>query len=311
MSFHSDELTVQGLAGVETRGGGMRDFMPEQHRTFFAALPYLLVGTLDAAGWPLATLLEGEPGFVSSPDPKTLRIESLPGAHDPAHGTIRKGSEIGLLGIDLTTRRRNRANGLVSEADAGGFAVAVQQSFGNCPQYIQRRSMSRADAVEEAVRAFESLDDEAARQLIARADTFFVASRSRSGVGVAGGADISHRGGRPGFVRAQGNVLSIPDFRGNRYFNTLGNLLGEPRSSLLFVDFESGDVLQLQGVASIDWSPSARGEFEGAERIWTFRVARGWFRPRAAAVRGTFVDYSPVTLRTGAWKDATRSSTMQ
>ncbi|HEY1891463.1 MAG TPA: pyridoxamine 5'-phosphate oxidase family protein [Steroidobacteraceae bacterium] len=302
MSFHSDELNVQARAGVVTRGGGIRDFMPEQHRAFFGALPHLFVATLDAAGWPLATLLEGEPGFVSSPDPKTLRIQSLPGADDPAHGTIRKGQEVGLLGIDLTTRRRNRANGVVSDVAIEFFTVAVQQSFGNCPQYIQRRALSRAGATKRPVRALESLDDDA-RKLISHADTFFVASRSRSDVGSGGGADISHRGGRPGFVHVDGNVLSIPDFRGNHYFNTLGNLLGEPRSSLLFLDFETGDLLQLQGLASIDWSPSAKEQFEGAERIWHFRVTRGWTRPRAAALRGSFVDYSPVTLRTGAWRE--------
>lgn len=326
MSFHADELAAQARAGFETRGGGIRDFMPEQHRSFFAALPHLLVGTLDAAGWPLATLLEGEPGFASSPDPKTLRIRSLPGTDDPAHGTIRNGQEIGLLGIELATRRRNRANGVVFEVDEAGFTVTVHQSFGNCPQYIQRRTLSRAQAAKEPVRALDSLDD-ASRRLISRADTFFVASRSRSDVGPDGGADVSHRGGRPGFVRIEGNVLSIPDFRGNHYLNTLGNLLGEPRSSLLFLDFESGDLLQLQGLASIDWRPVAKEEFEGAERIWDFRVMRGWFRPRAAALRGAFIDYSPATLRTGAWAQlegrsqavadrlvetkATRSSTMQ
>ncbi|MGH8199582.1 MAG: pyridoxamine 5'-phosphate oxidase family protein [Steroidobacteraceae bacterium] len=310
MSFHADELTAQARAGFETRSGGIRDFMPEQHRTFFAALPHLFVATLDATGWPLATLLEGEPGFISSPDLKTLRIRSLPDADDPAHGTIRKGQEVGLLGIELATRRRNRANGVICEVDAAAFTVAVQQSFGNCPQYIQRRTFSRAEVTKGPVRAFESLDGDA-RQLILRADTFFVASRSRSDVGPAGGADISHRGGRPGFVRVDGNVLSIPDFRGNHYLNTLGNLLGEPRSSLLFLDFATGDLLQLQGLASIDWSSAAKEEFEGAERIWHFRLTRGWFRPRAAALRGTFVDYSPVTLRTGAWMQATRSSTMR
>ena len=95
----------------------------------------------------------------------------------------------------------------------------------------------------------ESLDhlDGAARAAIAAADTFFVASRSRAGNGAMFGADISHRGGRPGFIRVDGDVLTIPDFRGNRYFNTLGNLLAEPRASLLFVDFASGGLLQLTG----------------------------------------------------------------
>jgi uncharacterized protein len=300
MSFHTDELDAQARAGVSTGSAGIRDFMPDQHRTFFAALPYIFLATTDAADWPLATVLEGEPGFVSSPDPRTLRIHAVPGPDDPACGTIRRARQIGLLGIDLGTRRRNRANGVISAVDATAFTVAVQQSYGNCPQYIQRRSVSRAEAAGGPARRLESLDEDA-RGLIARADTFFVASRSREGVGPDGGVDISHRGGRPGFVRMEGDVLSIPDFRGNRYFNTLGNLLGEPRSALLFPDFESGDLLQLQGVATIDWNPSAAERFAGAERIWHFRVARGWFRPQAAALRGAFIDYSPVTLRTGTW----------
>jgi predicted pyridoxine 5'-phosphate oxidase superfamily flavin-nucleotide-binding protein len=189
---------------------------------------------------------------------------------------------------------------VISAVDATAFTVAVQQSFGNCPQYIQRRTVSRSGSARGRVRTVESLDDDA-RALIARADTFFVASRSRANVGPSGGVDISHRGGRPGFVRTESDVLSIPDFRGNRYFNTLGNLLGEPRAALLFPDFETGDLLQLQGVATIDWSPAAAERFEGAERIWHFRVARGWFRPGAATLRGAFIDYSPVTLRTGTW----------
>jgi uncharacterized protein len=300
MSFHTDELDAQARVGVSTRSAAIRDFMPDQHRTFFTALPYVFLATTDAKGWPLATLLEGAPGFASSPDPRTLRIRALPGPEDPAFGTIRQDQEIGLLGIDFGTRRRNRANGAVSAVDATAFTVAVTQSFGNCPQYIQRRIASRHAAVSGGVRTLGSLDNEA-RGLIARADTFFVASRSRAGVGPAGGVDISHRGGNPGFVRVRGDVLSIPDFRGNRYFNTLGNLLGEPRAALLFPDFETGDLLQLQGVASIDWSPAAADLFEGVERIWHFRIARGWFRPRASTLRGAFVDYSPVTLRTGTW----------
>src|SRR5581483_7028387 len=164
-----------------------------------------------------------------------------------------------------------------------------------CPQYIQRRLMHDTEIARGRARKLASLDD-TARALITRSDTFFVASRSRAGVGHAGGSDISHRGGRPGFVRVEGDRLSIPDFRGNRYLNTLGNLLGEPRSSLLFLDFETGDLLQLQGLATIDWNPPAADRIEGAERIWHFKVTQGWHRRQAVALRGTFLDYSPVTL---------------
>lgn len=300
IAFHADELTAQTRAGFVTKRAAIRDFMPEQHRSFFTGLPCILVALSDAAGWPLATLLAGDPGFVDSPDPALLRIRALPAADDPAAGMVRVGDEIGLLGIDFGTRRRNRANGIVSSRDAAGFAVVVRQSFGNCPQYIQRRVIVRADAGANPARELSSLDSEA-RSLIQCADTFFVASKSRADVGPAGGADISHRGGRPGFVGIEDDTLLIPDFRGNRYLNTLGNLLGEPRASLLFPDFARGGLLQLQGLASIDWSESAAALVQGAERVWRFRVTRGWHRPSAAGLRGAFIDYSPVTLQTGTW----------
>lgn len=298
--FHADERAAQLRAGFNANGSVIRDFMPEQHRTFFAALSYIFISVSDADGWPIAALLEGAPGFVDSPDPVTLRVRALPELDDPAISTIQVGREIGILGIDFTTRRRNRANGVISYVDATTFTVAVKQSFGNCPQYIQRRIMDRAEITRSRAQRLQSLDD-TARALIARSDTFFVASRSRVGVGPAGGSDISHRGGRPGFVRVENDTLSIPDFRGNRYLNTLGNLLGEPRAALLFVDFETGDLLQLQGLATIDWNPPEADRFEGAERIWRFRVTQVWYRRQAAALRGTFLDYSPVTLRTGTW----------
>lgn len=301
--FNPDELAAQVLAGGGPRGSGIRDFMPEQHRHFFAQLPYLFVGAADKAGWPLATLLSGHPGFVQSPGPVTLHIAALPAPADPAAEALAPGREIGILGIDFSTRRRNRANGRILSRGPGGIRVAVDQSFGNCPQYIQRRTLASspiepAEGVSIQLEAFTHLDG-AAQTAIETADTFFVASRSRAGGGAAHGADISHRGGLPGFVRVQGDVLTILDFRGNRYFNTLGNLIAEPRASLLFVDFETGDLLQLQGTAQVDWNAAAVRQFAGAERLWHFRVARGWRRKAAAPLRWSFVEYAPTTLQTG------------
>jgi uncharacterized protein len=308
--FNPDELAAQALAGGGPRGDGIRKYMHEQFRLFFSQLPCLFVSASDAHGWPLATLLSGAPGFVQSPDAVTLHIEAVPDPGDPAAEALLPGREIGLLGIDLSTRRRIRANGRIVRRDADGMRVAVEQSFGNCPQYIQLRILAatRAASVQTAAVPAESFDrlDDAARTAIAVADTFFVASRSRARDGDAYGADISHRGGRPGFVRVDdersGNVLTIPDFRGNRYFNTLGNLIAEPRASLLFVDFESGDLLQLQGTADVDWDPAAAQRFPGAERLWRFHIARVWRRKAAVPLRWSLSEYAPTTLRTGLWR---------
>jgi predicted pyridoxine 5'-phosphate oxidase superfamily flavin-nucleotide-binding protein len=298
--FHTDELTAQARAGVKSGGAGIRTFMPDQHRAFFATLPILYVSSLDVEGRPLASVLTGAAGFVHSPDPVTLRIDARHVANDPAAGTLEVGDEVGLLGLDLATRRRNRANGRVAAADGSGFTITLRQSFGNCPQYIQRRTICPGPSVSAPAKSLTSLDGDA-RKLVVEADTFFVASRSRSQIGDAGGADISHRGGQPGFVRVAANTLSIPDFRGNNYFNTLGNLLGDPRASLLFIGFETGDLLQLQGTAWIDWNNRAARQFEGAERLWHFEVTRGWLRRNAVPLRWSFVDYSPVTLQAGNW----------
>jgi predicted pyridoxine 5'-phosphate oxidase superfamily flavin-nucleotide-binding protein len=288
LSFHPDELAAQSLAGQGAGRAAIRPFMPDQHRAFFALLPQLFTATLDARGWPMASVLTGEKGFVQSPDRATLRIATLPAADDPAASGFIMGAEIGLIGLDFTTRRRNRANARLIATD-GGLTVRIAQSFGNCAQYIQTRTSGPREPTRTSREDLGALDDDA-RALIASSDTFFVASRSRPEAGAEGGLDMSHRGGRPGFVGVLGDTLAIPDFRGNRFYNTLGNLLGDPRAGLIFIDFAAGDILQIQGTVAIDWHPD--GGPTGAERLWRVKVERAWRR------RGAF---APTTLRTGVW----------
>jgi uncharacterized protein len=269
--WHIGELRAQTLAGGEHMpgGAGIRAFMPDRHRTFFAQLPFLVAATVDVDGAPMATLLTGRPGFVASPDPTTLAIAAV--STDPAGRRLVAGAPIGMLGIEPSTRRRNRANGRVIAAGPDGLTVHVAQSFGNCPQYIHPRHVMVDRRVRIEAETFQGLDARARKQ-VAAADTFFVATSSGAGV-ACGGVDVSHRGGPDGFVRAADDVLTIPDYRGNRYFNTLGNLLLDPRAALLFVDFANGELLQLQGVAEVAWDEH---DLPHAERTWRFTVSGGW-----------------------------------
>lgn len=276
--FHRGERAAQRRAGLEVLpgGGAIREAMPEQHRVFFAQLPFLAAATLETDGAPTATLLTGPPGFVQSPDPRRLEIAAM--APDPAGERLTEGAPVGLLGLQLETRRRNRANGRVVRRSPTGIAVEVAQSFGNCPQYIQPRSVRLSHVDPAWVERFDGFDARA-RTAVAAADLFFLATGSGPGID-NGGVDISHRGGWPGFVRVDGASLTVPDFRGNRYFNSLGNLLLEPRAALLFVDFATGVITQLQGQAEILWDlDAAHGGDAGAERSWRFSVERGWRRP--------------------------------
>ena len=300
--FHDGELRAQELAGGGERHAAIRDFMPDQHREFFALLRYIFVSIVDDEGRPHATALTGEVGFVASPDATSLHIAARLDPKDPATQFFKTGARIGLLGLDLSTRRRNRANGVITSIAADRLTIAVRESFGNCPQYIQTRDVRRAESSAAAAIPFETLDG-APSALITNADTLFIATAAPEG-----GADMSHRGGRPGFVRIDGNVLTIPDFRGNRYFNTLGNLTVEPRAALLVVDFATGDVLQAEGEAEIDWRADSAAEFPGAERLWRFTVTNGWLRPTALPLRWSFRDFSPMTERAGTWASARRSA---
>ncbi|WP_293900819.1 pyridoxamine 5'-phosphate oxidase family protein [Phenylobacterium sp.] len=279
--WHVGELRAHVLAGGDYApgGGGIRDFMPDQQRLFFAQLPFLVAATVDDAGAPMATPLTGGEGFVASPDPETLAIAAV--SPDPAGRRLVAGAPVGLLGLDPQTRRRNRANGRIAFAGELGLIVTVEQSFGNCPQYIHRRGLTVDPHVAGPVETFEGLND-VARAQIAAADTFFVATSSGAGV-EGGGVDVSHRGGPAGFVRIEGDALVIPDYRGNRYFNTLGNLLLEPRAALLFVDFATGRLLQLQGTAEVLWDAH---DLPAAERTWRFRPTRGFRRASGLQLTG-------------------------
>jgi len=327
--WHAGERMMHERLGIadrmETFGRQViRDFMPDQHRAFFAQLPFLIVGAVDATGAPWATVLEGAPGFISSPDARRLQIGALPALGDPLAAAIAPGAPVGLLGIELHSRRRNRMNGTVSARRDGGFAVSVQHAFGNCPQYIQHRTISGTDAPPRAsgtdapprasgtdappragvgaVEQAAELDD-AARAAIVAADTFFVASCVAGDTG-AGAVDVSHRGGKPGFVRVDGNVLTIPDFAGNLHFNTIGNLLLHPRAGLVFVDFATGDVLQVTGSTEVVLDGEEVTSFQGAERLWRLSVTRLVRRPGALALRATCGDCSSNSLLTGSWEDA-------
>jgi hypothetical protein len=314
--WHAGELAMQRSAGsadkLAARGHLLlRDHLIDQHRQFYPLLPFIVAGAVDRKGDAWATILSGMPGFLQARDPYRLSIAAARDPHDPADGGMNDGDAVGLLGIELHTRRRNRLNGLVRRSRAEAFDVEVQQSFGNCPQYIQLRDFAfvRDPATPPGVapREFDHLDDRA-RAMIADADTFFVASYiddAEHGRAV----DVSHRGGRPGFVRVGADgVLTIPDFSGNRFFNTLGNLIANPKAGLLFVDFETGDELQLTGDAEVILSSPEIAAIQGAERLWRFTARRILYRPGALPLRWRFRQdgWSPQSLRTGTWNHAGR-----
>jgi len=316
--FHAGEQAFQKSVGkresIERFGKKViRPYMPDQHREFFAQLPFIVVGSVDEQGWPWASILPGEPGFINSPDPQRLDLNNQPVYGDPLISNINKlSAPLGFVGVELATRRRNRVNGRVINSSQNGFSIKVDQSFGNCPQYIQTRSVEfiRNPTVRYTDKKVVNLTklNKRAMEIIANADTFFVASYVDSTTQpVIEGVDVSHRGGQPGFVKIDGNVLTIPDYSGNNHFNTLGNFLLNPKAGLIFADFSTGDIVMLTGSVSLSTKEDIHlNTFKGAERFWQFTLDHGLFLKDALPFRSVLSEYSPNTLLTSNWADSTK-----
>jgi len=305
--FHEGERFIQERLGVATKmenagRRGIRRYMPDQHREFFPQLPFIVIAALDQAGQPWASLLCSQPGFIQSPDPTHLIIKAFPDQSDPLHHLLSKNSMIGLLGIQPHTRRRNRANGRIIKNNTA-INVEVLQSFGNCPKYIQARycdyvssGASTSIAIPHVI-VSNTLND-AMLDIIHDSDMFFIAS-AHPQVGTATiadsqhGVDVSHRGGKPGFVKVQNNSLLMPDYIGNFFFNTLGNLLLNPKAGLLFIDFQCGTLLHLAVEAQIIWDGAEVEQFVGAQRVLRFNIKEARHVLRKLPLRWTGWELSP------------------
>ena len=264
-NFHDGELAVQRLAGVQREAGRLAGMLGEPHlgggiRSFLADRELAVITARDGDHRLWTSPLSGAPGFLQAHD-GVLTVAATPREGDPLR-RLPAGQPVGLIAIEFATRRRMRVNGTLAQAGPDGLEIEVEQAFGNCPKYIQQRTVQPTAAVSAAAsvrRDRLSAEDGA---LIARADTFFLGT-----VHPDRGADASHRGGTPGFVRVDGSQLWWPDYPGNNMFNSLGNLVVDDSAALLFFDFAAGRALQVSGTAALEWTdPGVAGDDGGTGR---------------------------------------------
>ena len=241
----------------------------------------LAVGTLDGEGRPWTTLIGGKPGFVKSLGDSVVGVKTVVGwKYDPVLEALvsedGRGKALSALGIHLDTRDRVKLSGRLLGSGLVGsigptsdkselqkrdavelqMAFAVEQSLGNCPKYLNRKSL--LPVVPQPTLLSDSLPlGSAAIALLSKADTFFIStSHHTTNMGT------NHRGGPPGFVRLASNgpqrtTLIYPEYSGNRLYQTLGNLYTTPRAGLVFPDFSTGDVLYMTGTTEITYGKEA------------------------------------------------------
>lgn len=293
--YHSGELAVQARTGVQEEakalGKSIGSLIKPTAQAFLHTQRLVITSTVDAGNRVWASLLTGEPGFVQVLAEQMIRTDAAPVTGDPLPENLLLQNEIGILALDLATRRRLRLNGNAEIQPDNSIYLRTKQVYFNCPKYIQSRKLTadvtKLPVLPEIQRTPTLTSFQ--QQWIAQTDTFFIASFHPDS-----GADASHRGGYPGFVRIlNASKLVFPDYSGNNMFNTLGNISVNPLCGLLFIDFERGRTIQVTGKASVIWEADRTVEFAGAERLVEFQIDEVIAITGASSLRWRFVEYSP------------------
>ena len=299
--YHEGELSVQQKAGEAIQGKQngrvIANSILKGALKFVGQQPMVVLGSVDAQQNTWASVLFGHPGFIQAVDAQTIEFDleqAFQHLDDPFWANIDRENQIGILVIELASRRRLRINGTVAQITSDKLCLHVLESYPNCPKYIQRRHISlNLNKTEKAALLSEAKSGKIItfqhREWINSADTFFVASSHQSR-----GVDVSHRGGNRGFVQILNEqTLRIPDYAGNSMFNTLGNLVINPAAGLIFVDFNRSCTLQLIGRATIIWNIDEPTHQSGINRYWNFEIEQWLETDLPQPLHCEFLDYSP------------------
>ncbi|MGH9446103.1 MAG: pyridoxamine 5'-phosphate oxidase family protein, partial [Terriglobia bacterium] len=224
--YHAGELAVQVRAGASEQaqhiGAIIRSDIPSVAREFLQNQRMVVLSTLDSSSQVWASVLAGPPSFVQVIDSQTVQISAIPVLGDPLAGNLKRRHEIGMFVVEFSTRRRMKVKGQSERVSDGSIVIHAARVYSQCTKYIQARELiadSNRSVEEQKLIHGQSLTP-GQQEWIGKADTFFIASFHPET-----GADASHRGGNPGFVKVvDKETLAFPNYWGNAMFNTLGNI---------------------------------------------------------------------------------------
>ena len=322
LMFHQGELAVQAMANesdiAKRNGAVLSGSILPGAIPFIAQQNMLVVSSMDAKGQLWTSVLFGNQGFIQASQHDALMLDKTKlvlNEDDPFWRNIEHNQQIGVLAIELSTRRRFRMNGRIQALELKGevngeievtspylYEVKIQQAYPNCPKFIQRRNL-KLDPCAFSEQLPSSLYGTGLKQqqqdIIQRADSFFVSSASpvqAEGVEQASfSLDASHRGGLPGFIKFMApDKLLIPDYKGNSMFNTLGNIHLYPKAGIIIPDFDNARLLHLTGEAEILWDQEdTSNQSAGTHRFWVLKVTSWQQSAIPQGVQWYFQDYSP------------------
>ncbi|HEX8547508.1 MAG TPA: pyridoxamine 5'-phosphate oxidase family protein [Cytophagaceae bacterium] len=290
--YHNGELKAQELAGETSfaikASKVLVDHIIPGAVNFIQNLPYLVASSIDVNGNVWASLITGNDCMSAVIDEKTLILNRnfiTSNPIDPLWTNLERSDTIGLLFIELSTRRRYRINGTAAFKEKL-LSIRVDTAYPNCPKYIQARRYLKVSATKYLMEPTNGdILNQELIDLIKKSDTFFVGSSDDNS-----NLDVSHRGGVPGFINViNESTIEIPDYEGNSMYNTLGNFLVNPNAGLLFIDFEGHKTLQMTGLSEINWDIKA----EGTVRAWKFSIKNWLLIENAKDFEWQFMNFSP------------------
>jgi ferredoxin-NADP reductase len=340
--WHEGEEEMHRLLGVPASGNPTIRGLPVAYARWMSQSPLVALGTEDDEHRIWTTVLGGSAGAISPLGAGVLAVSSRARLSPTSDGSgVWTGSDpviealfssggrddrerlVAGLAIDLEEQTRVKLAGRMvkgvvvpGETERSSVdvhvAVAIDETLGNCPKYLNRKAVWPHEAHPTLVSDSLPLTPEAV-DLIARADIFFLSSRHGDE-----SMDTNNRGGAPGFVRILGNsidegvALVYPEYSGNRLLQTLGNLRSDPAIGITFPDFETGDVLYLTGRAVILIGPDAASVMPHAKVAVRIDIDAARLVQDGLFFRGRLLDPSPYNppVRRLAREGAERNATM-
>ncbi|KAI4251163.1 MAG: hypothetical protein LQ352_005025 [Teloschistes flavicans] len=279
VDWHDGEHLMHNALKVPYFDNPTSPFLTPYAARFLPNAPLLALGTIDDVGRPWTTILGGEAGFArplgqSNVGIRTMVVPEFDPVIKALFGSDNGNASVPLdfknrlvagLAIDLATRSRIKLAGKMvagaldcaldeitdsPKATEVQMVIRVEQSLGNCPKYLNKKQIIPTLPEPALVSDTLPLPPEAI-DLLTRADFFFISS-------IHGTLRMgnNYRGGPPGFVRIAENdrsatTLVYPEYSGNRFYQSLGNLRTDPKAGIVIPDLDSGDVLYVTGTTEI------------------------------------------------------------
>lgn len=125
--------------------------------------------------------------------------------------------------------------------------LEAQKRFNKNSQWTER-------AAEAANHLYKEAIDEDTAFFIESQKFFFISTSDEKG-----NCDCSFRGteetpageSQPAVIVIDSKTLVFPDYSGNKMYNSLGNILSNPKIGMLFIDFENASRIRVNGKAEI------------------------------------------------------------